>query len=237
MIDLIHGDIYEHIAKIPDKSVDLIIIDPPYDIPNFNCFHSKNFNRPFAKALNANNENLTKAFDFALLKEFWRIQPFLNAYIFCNAKLLQKLCAWYLEQGFTEIDILSYQKLNPIPSWNSHYNNDCEFILFVCEQKSSLDFGTFNPASRASHFYAGLCGIYKESKHPTEKPLPLIEKLLLNSSRENQLVLDCFMGSSTTALACKKHNRRFLGYEIKREFFEMAENRLKNGVDGSLFDL
>ena len=147
------------------------------------------------------------------------------------------MLAWYLEQGFTEIDILSYQKLNPIPSWNLHYNNDCEFILFVCEQKSSLDFGEFNPAARASHFYSGLVGVYKETSHPAEKPLPLIEKLLLNSSRENQLVLDCFAGSGTTALACKKHKRRFLGFEIDTEFYEMAQKRLKCGVENSLFTL
>lgn len=74
-IVLKHGDIYAQIAQIPDKSVDLIIIDPPYDIPNNNIFHSKLLkDQPFANAINAKGELLKKGFDFELLKEFRLIQ-------------------------------------------------------------------------------------------------------------------------------------------------------------------
>ena len=72
---------------------------------------------------------------------------------------------------------------------------------------------------------------YKEFRHhPTQKPQPLMEWCLQNYSKENDLVLDCFLGSGTTAVACKKLNRRFIGIEISPDYCKIAEDRLKQGV-------
>lgn len=64
-------------------------------------------------------------------------------------------------------------------------------------------------------------------KHPTIKPLNIIENLVINSSNENDVVLDCFMGSGTTGVACKKLNRKFIGIEIDEKYFEIAKNRIE----------
>lgn len=66
--------------------------------------------------------------------------------------------------------------------------------------------------------------------HPTQKPLALMEFCLQNYSKENDLILDCFLGSGTTAVACKKLNRRFIGIEISSDYCKIAEDRLKQGV-------
>ena len=63
--------------------------------------------------------------------------------------------------------------------------------------------------------------------HNTIKPLELVERHILNSTQENDIVLDPFLGSGTTALACKHLNRKYIGFELKKEWYEISNNRLK----------
>ena len=63
-------------------------------------------------------------------------------------------------------------------------------------------------------------------KHPTIKPLEIIKNFVINSSNENDNVLDCFMGSGTTGVACKELNRNFYGVELDKEYFEIARERI-----------
>ena len=67
----------------------------------------------------------------------------------------------------------------------------------------------------------------KEFGHPTIKPLDITEKIIRNSSKEGQTVLDPFMGSGTTGVACINTNRNFIGYELNEEYFNIAQNRLR----------
>ena len=69
-------------------------------------------------------------------------------------------------------------------------------------------------------------------KHPTIKPLELVEKHLLHSSNEGDTILDCFMGSGTTGVACKELNRNFIGIELDDEYFKIAKDRI-NGITAS----
>lgn len=74
--------------------------------------------------------------------------------------------------------------------------------------------------------------------HPTQKPLPLIEWLLNKYTKEGDLILDPFMGSCTTAVACYKMNRHYIGFELDKEYYEIGMKRLeeiKNQI--SIFDL
>lgn len=72
--------------------------------------------------------------------------------------------------------------------------------------------------------------------HPTIKPLNIIQTLILNSSREGETVLDCFMGSGTTGVACAKLNRNFIGMEISEEYFNIASVRINEENQPNLFD-
>ena len=64
--------------------------------------------------------------------------------------------------------------------------------------------------------------------HPTIKPMNIIKTLIKNSSKENEVVLDCFMGSGTTCVACKNMGRKYIGFEIDEKWFKVAQDRLKN---------
>ena len=80
-------------------------------------------------------------------------------------------------------------------------------------------------------------------EHPTIKPLNIIENLIENSSKENEIILDPFMGSGTTGVACRLHNRNFIGFELDKHYFEIAESRIngtslkkeKKYIQGELF--
>ena len=70
---------------------------------------------------------------------------------------------------------------------------------------------------------------YEEKRyHPTQKPLKLIERLVLASSNKNDIVLDPFMGAGSTGIVCKKHNRHFVGFEIEEKYFEIAKERIES---------
>ena len=73
-------------------------------------------------------------------------------------------------------------------------------------------------------------------KHPTIKPLDFTKKLVRNSSKKDDIVLDPFMGSGTTGQACKELERDFIGIEISKEYFKIAKNRIENTkIQGELF--
>jgi DNA modification methylase len=73
-------------------------------------------------------------------------------------------------------------------------------------------------------------GGYKNDFHPTQKPLDIISKMIKNSTKENDMVLDCFLGSGTTAVACKQLNRNYIGIEISEKYCEIARQRLRQGI-------
>ena len=116
---------------------------------------------------------------------------------------------------------------NALPTYSNKYLSDCEYCLHFYKGK-----GTTFPESYEDAKTVYIAPINQADKklykHPTIKPLPLIEKIIRNSSREGDLVLDMFMGSGTTGVACKKLNRNFVGFELNHEFFEIAKERIDN---------
>lgn len=186
----------------------------------------------YAKLIEA-HDTLGRGFDFGLFSEFERIQPTLNAYIFCNAKLLKSMLVHLASRDDINTDILVWHKPNARPQPRNRYKFDVEYILYLTSTGAHLD--TF-ASHFSSHIYqAGLRNTNnKMTSHPTEKPLGLIENLVLNSSKEGDTILDCFMGSGTTAHACKIRNRNFIGFELSEEYYKMAQKRLANEVQGVL---
>lgn len=67
-------------------------------------------------------------------------------------------------------------------------------------------------------------------KHPTIKPLNITEKIIRNSSKENNTVLDPFMGSGTTGVACANTSRDFIGIELDKEYYKIAEQRINSAI-------
>lgn len=128
---------------------------------------------------------------------------------------------------------LSLEKSCPAMITEEHYlklrkwlNRDKEY-KFLRKEYEDLRF-TFN--NQKNHHSVWNYEIASKLGHVTPKPLDMIKNILLHSSKEGAIVLDCFMGSGTTALACQQTNRKFIGFETSKEYIELANSRLSQQV-------
>lgn len=135
---------------------------------------------------------------------------------------------YYIDKG-CNFDVITWHKTNPCPTMNNTYANDTEYCVFA-RSKNVKIYGNYHtkkkyyvtPTNKADK---------KLYKHPTIKPLEIIKNFIINSSNENDNVLDCFMGSGTTGVACKELNRNFYGVELDKEYFEIAKKRIDESGD------
>ena len=250
------GDAYELIKQLPDKSIDLIVTDPPYEFVSGGgggCFGSKkkSYHGEYYKvAKNAqepkyivsddknkesiwnhkarsrsNIAHIYTGIDLEILNEFDRVLKKINIYIWCSKAQIPALLNHYVVEKNCIFDILTWHKVNPIPTVNNTYASDTEYCLVFREHGVGL-YGTFE--SKRKWYVSGLNNADKELYlHPTIKPLNIIKNLIINSSKENEIVLDPFIGSGTTAVACKELGRQYIGFEIDKDYWQIAIDRLK----------
>jgi len=111
--------------------------------------------------------------------------------------------------------------------------SDLEFIIFI--RKSGAYFNSSNGYDNYRKAYITTVA-KNEYGHPTQKELNHIIIFLKNSSKENDIILDPFLGSGTTAIACEKMSRKWIGIELSEEYCEIAKNRIDNeNRQGKLF--
>ena len=221
MIDLRHGDCLEIMKDIPDNSVDLVIIDPPYEI------YADGSGGVFGKENRQYHEEIKKLSNGVtnlVLDELVRIMKKINIYIWCNKNQLRQYINYFEELGATT-DLLTWHKTNPVPTCNNKYLSDTEYLLYFRKDGVPM-YGTYFTKKK---YYVSSTN--KQDKkmynHPTIKPLNIIENLVINSSEVQDVVLDCFMGSGTTGVACKKLNRNFIGIELDKQYFNIAKERIE----------
>lgn len=214
------GDTYKLIKDIPDNSIDLVVIDPPYLFDNFGggCFESER------KKNRKELENLRKGFDYSILKELNRVMKKINIYIFCSKAQLKDYFNIYAEAN---TDLLVWHKTNPIPAIANNYLSDLEYCFFARERGVEVHCRY----ETASKLYESPMNKKDKEKfrHPTIKPYTFIKNIIENSSLSEDIVLDCFSGSGTTCVACKELNRKFIGIEIDPEYHKISIDRL-NGI-------
>ena len=132
---------------------------------------------------------------------------------------------YYIEKG-CRTNVLVWCKTNPTPATNDTWLPDLEYCL-VFKQKGSPRYN--DGYDIKSKYYVS--PINKKDKelwgHPTIKPLELVERHIKHSTNEGDTVLDCFMGSGTTGVACRNLNRKFIGIEIEDNYFEIAKKRIE----------
>ena len=221
--EIYNDDSYDAIKHIPDKSIDLVIIDPPYvidDCGGGGAFGVKNRNYHKDVTLKLNYGITDK-----ILREIERVMKRTNIYIFCNKNQVRQYLNFYKDKN---IDILVWHKTNPIPTINNKYLSDLEYIIFA-RDKSTPMFNTYETSSKLYQSETNKAD-KKLYEHPTIKPLEFVKRLIQNSSQENDVVADFFLGSGTTCVAAKELNRQYIGFEIDETYYNMAKDRL-NGID------
>ena len=149
--------------------------------------------------------------------------------IFCEFRQFSFIAEWFANKGYT-VRTIVWNKTNPSPM-NGEYVYLSGVELCVYAKKKG---GTFNARCKNTVFNYP-CGI--NEIHPTQKPLPLWYELLKDNTNEGQLVLDTCMGSFTTAIACHRLGRRFIGAELDKDYYDKGQARLQAELSQvSMFD-
>ena len=219
------GDSYKLIKQIPDGSIDLVIVDPPYEITT--GVHSSGFlkNR---KELESTKQIFEKKLDVGInneiLNQLNRVMKRTNIYIWCNKKQLYQYLDFYKSKNI-QLEIIIWNKYNCIPLTNNTYLPDKEFCLYFKEKGICLN-TSYDTAKTVYNIPINISD-KKKFKHPTIKPLQIIKNLIINSSKEGDIVLDCFSGSGTTCVAAKELNRQYIGIEIDPEYHKISIDRLQ----------
>lgn len=223
MIDLRQGDCLEVIKDIPDKSINLIVTDPPYKFENQGGgFYAKNKStkRVYLDSLKNINCCEFNPYEFLnILKP--KLEKFYG-YFFCNKTLIEDYIKFARDNKYN-FDVLVMAKSNPIPSFNNHHLSDLEYIILIREKGTY--FSKHKEIDDFRKYYLTSC---KKGLHPAEKPVELLERFIKVSSKENDIVLDPFMGSGSTGVACKELNRNFIGIELDENYFKIAKERIEN---------
>ena len=224
MVDLKHGDCLELMKDIPDGSVDLVLTDPPYMIETVGAGIYKQADKQYVKEL----DGIKDGFDEKVLDEICRVVKKINVYFFCSQKQIIPLIDYFVKKKNCNWNILSWHKSNPVPACGNKYLTDTEFVLFFREKGVKI-YGEYE--TKFTYYVTPLNQKDKKQyEHPTIKPIKILQNLIVNSTLKNGVVLDCFMGSGSTGVACVNTNRRFIGIELNDKYFEIAKQRIDAAI-------
>lgn len=224
---------FEFLKNVSNNSVDLILIDPPYEVSRDTNFQSgmatgKDTDR-FRVSMNFGDwDNCFTGLD-VVIREAYRVLKSGGTLIcFYDLWKLTTLKDYYEQAQFKQIRFIEWVKTNPVPlNSKTNYLTNAREIAVVGVKKgkpvfhSEYDNGIYKyPICHDSGRF-----------HPTQKPLALIEELIAKHSNCGDIVLDCFLGSGTTAVAAHKLCRKFIGCEISNEYYTKTLERLKHTID------
>lgn len=217
------GDAYELIKQTPDKSIDCVYTDVPYLMQSGGKGGGALGER-IHNLIRNDMKDIIYGFDYKLLDELVRVMKKINIFIWCNKQQILDVANYFKDYS---MEILVWTKDNPTPFTNNVWLTDIEYCLYFREKGVKLNDGY---ELKSKWFNSP---INKDDKddygHPTIKPIELVKRHIAHATNENDLVLDPFMGSGTTAVACKELNRRFIGFEINEKYYKLANDRL-NGI-------
>ena len=222
-IIIINDDCLNAMKELPDKSIDLVLTDPPYIQDNHGGGDNKNWWRNLNQT--GHLEFVSNGFSDEILNEFERVCKIVNILIFCSNKQISKLMNFFEMRKYSTT-LLAWHKKNAIPFGNGKYISDIEFILFVRGKNAPFNNSTNKENSKLFQYNYPTAN----RLHPTEKPIEILSRLLKIHSNENDTILDPFLGSGTTARACKDLGRKCIGIEISKKYCDIAVQRLAQEV-------
>jgi DNA modification methylase len=222
------GDARDHIAGLPDGSVDLLLTDPPYNLAGYSTGNiqmawRKDFNNDVA------DWDETPFEPGAWVEEFTRVlAPGGNLFAFTSYNLLG---AWHaaFDPVFDTFQFMVWHKTNPPPKLRrAGFLNSCELIVCAWNRGHTWNFSR----QRDMHNFieAPICGgreRVRDPVHPTQKPLRVLRHLVSLASNPGDLVYDPFAGVGSTAVAAVQLGRRFAGVELDERYVAAAHRRLQ----------
>lgn len=238
---LIYNDIFKAIKKFEDKSVDMIFADPPYFLSNdgITCSGGKmvSVNKgEWDRTLSIKEKH---KFNKKWIKECYRVLKD-NGTIWISGTLhnIYSIGMALEEEGFKIINNITWQKTNPPPNLSCKtFTHSTETILWARKDLKKVKY-TFNyNIMKELNNNKQMKDVWTTSltkpsekkcgKHPTQKPLEILDKIILASTKENDLILDPFCGSCTTGISAVRLNRRYIGIDNEKEYIELSKRRYK----------
>lgn len=226
----IYNEDYKKTVKRMKKEnikLDAIITDPPYGVSRKHQLGYSNMGR---SGMNYGE------WDYNFNQKKWikevaeLVKPGGTMIIFNDWKNLGEISEQLEKCGFIIKDIIRWIKKNPMPrNTDRRYVNDCEFAVWAVKEGKPW---TFNKPQNVGYLkpelITGVVPGGKKRLHPTQKHLEVMEKLVEIHTNENDLIYDPFLGSGTTAVACKNKNRNVIGSEIDEKYYKISMERLND---------
>ena len=207
--------------------VNAIITDPPYIISKKNNFHTMG-----RKGIDFGEWD--KEVDlFSWLERIPRLLDRNGSVIIFNDWKNIGYIARYCEfLGLEVKDFLRWEKTNPMPrNRNRRYITDYECAVWLVKKGAKWTFNRLDEKYQRPKFVHSIVLGREKTGHPTQKPISLMTEIIKIHTNENELVLDCFSGSCSTGVACINTNRRFIGIELDKNYFNIAKERMENTVN------
>lgn len=222
---LYNDDCLKILKNIPNNSIDLIVTDPPYKLTTRGSSGTMGGYWKTDKAKKGvvfNDNNILFNDYFGELYRTLKDDSIL--YIMCNNKNLRELLNVAKDTGFKFVKNLIWEKGNKI--CGKYYMGCYEYIALFRKGKDKPINNCGTPDILKVPIKK-LKDINGKNLHDTEKPVELMKILIENSSKENDIILDPFMGIGTTGVACKELNRNFIGIEINENYFNISKQRIE----------
>lgn len=221
-------DCLDGLREVPDHSVDLIVTDPPYFL---SMGHAGSKTNAQSVQLNSNRAfndlAICTPFYRQLFEEFARVLKETGSFYFFTD---WRGYAYYfpmINAALPVRNLIVWDKKSGPGSFNSFAH---ELIIFGT-YRSKTKAGVGSNVWREAAFSSGARSTDGEKVHPTQKPVALLTRMIEDSTEPGAVVLDTFMGSGTTAVACLKSGRQFIGFELDGQYHAIAQQRIAETVD------
>jgi site-specific DNA-methyltransferase (adenine-specific) len=249
-IKLFCGDCLQLLPQFPKSSIDMIFADPPYFLSNggITCHAGRMVSVNKGKWDVSHGVEENHKFNQAWLSECQRVLT-KNGVIWVSgtAHVIFSVGFAMQQLGFKILNDIIWFKPNASPNLSCRYfTHSTETVIWAAKNQKSKHTFNYELMKQLSNGKQ-MRNVWELSppqpkekvhgKHPTQKPLKLLDRILLASSRESDIILDPFNGSGTTAIAAVRLNRKYLGIEISKEYLDLTINRLEDELRNPKFRL
>lgn len=239
------NDYKETLQHIPDKSIDLVVTDPPFEFVsggmksqkyNIGTWNKDSYMN--MKMSQFKHDDVFEFLDLAIPK-----MKKVNMFVFCSKLQLAHYFDYINQHKKLKFDLLVWDKSSEDNKYSmkssKFFTQDIEYVVRIYESGVSLrKIWNEDHSKTDSHYYMKRQKYAQpKGKHETMKPVELLENYIKVASDENDIVLDPFMGSGSTGIAATNLNRKFIGIELDKDYYNIAKDRIAQAQKETLNNL